>query len=82
MGAVDDILYDQCHKNAIIKYWKKNGRVGEVEPDEIDWDSHKKAMTSFGPRKHWVTKHFSGWAGSGVNMQKWGYRTINKFKVS
>jgi len=78
VGAIDDLLYDHCHRVETVHYWESKGRIMEQHADDIDWESHKKAMTTFGARKHWVTKHFLGWAGSGVNMQKWGYRTINK----
>ena len=78
VGKVYEILYDHCHRDKKIEYWKSKGRIIEVPEIDIDWQSHKKAMSVFGPRKHWVTKHFSGWAGSGVNMLKWGFRANNK----
>ncbi len=78
IGRADSLLYDHCHKDGSIQYWIDNGRIIEGSEDIIDWESHAKAMKAFGPRKHWVTKHFSGWAGSGVNMHKWGYRTSAK----
>ena len=74
VGRVDDFLYDHCHRTEILEYWVQKGRFTEEGADLIDWDSHAKAMKAFGPRKHWVTKHFSGWAGSGENMQLWGFR--------
>ena len=75
VGRLDSVLYEHCHRKEIVDYWISKGRVTEGEEDNIDWDSHGKAMKAFGPRKHWVTKHFSGWAGSGENMHKWGYRS-------
>jgi hypothetical protein len=75
VGRIDDLVYDHCHKEAIIEYWISKGRFTEEVAETIDWESHHKAMKAFGPRRHWVTKHFSGWAGSGENMQKWGYRS-------
>ena len=59
IGRLDDVLYEHCHKDEIIQYWISKGRITEEGALMVDWESHHKAMKAFGPRKHWVTKHFS-----------------------
>ena len=61
-------------RNTMIAYWEKKERIVEGTSDDIDWNAHNKAMKKFGPRRIWVSKHFSGWAGSGKMMQRWKYR--------
>ena len=75
VGRFDLCMYEHCHKKETINYWISQGQIAPGTEESIDWESHGKAMKAFGARKHWVTKHFSGWAGSGVNMHRWGYRS-------
>ena len=70
IGRLDDVLYEHCHKDQIIQYWISKGRITEEGVTMVDWESHHKAMKAFGPRKHWVTKIFLGWARSGEKMQQ------------
>ena len=71
---IDKSIYDKVHKDNIIHYWARTGRITKGMDDLIDWEGHKRAMKAFKGRQQWVTKHFSGWAGSGVMMNKWKLR--------
>ena len=70
----DTAIYDKAHRDNIIHYWAKNDRISDDTADLIDWEGHRRAMTAFKGRQQWVTKHFSGWAGSGAMMNKWKKR--------
>ena len=58
----------------MVEYWESKERVDQGKGQYVDWDSHGKAMKSFGRRKVWIAKHCSGWAGSGIMMTKWKWR--------
>ena len=71
---IDKQLYNHALKKHMIDYWEHKERVEKGQGDYVDWEAHSKAMKTFGGRKLWITKHCSGWAGSGVMMAKWKMR--------
>ena len=75
---IDSQLYSHALKNYMIGYWEGKERIEPGQGKDVDWKSHNKAMKSFGGRKVWITKHCSGWAGSGIMMTKWGKRDSAK----
>ena len=73
-SEIDKAIYDKVHRDNIIHYWARTGRITKGTEGLIDWEGHKRAMKAFRGRQQWVTKHFSGWAGSGTMMNKWKQR--------
>ena len=73
-SEIDQQLYDTSMRNDMIQYWEKKERIEEGSGEEVDWVSHSRAMKNFGPRRIWVSKHCSGWAGSGKMMLRWKFR--------
>ena len=71
---INKAIYEKVHKDNIIHYWARTGRISEGTEGLIDWEGHRRAMRAFRGRQQWVTKHFSGWAGSGTMMNKWKQR--------
>ena len=58
----------------MIQYWEKKERIETGVGEDVDWESHSKAIKNFIPWRMWLTKHCSGWVGSGKMMLKWNYR--------
>lgn len=68
----DTQLSEHALKQNMIDYWEQKEHIDPGKGAEVDWRSHTKAMKAFGGRKLWITRHCSGWTGSGIMMTKWG----------
>ena len=62
-----------------MAYWAKRGRFRQGKSEDIDWQSAGSATgKATRTRRQWVTKHVSGFCGSGVMMHRWKQRESAK----
>jgi hypothetical protein len=74
-----NVIRNHCVGTAAKVYWaNKQGGIGEVSPDEVDWDSLGIAMQETdSERRRWITKHTTGWCGVNKNMVRWKFAVIH-----
>ena len=61
-----------------MDYWAKRGKYGQGAHSDIDWQATGQAMSKATiPRRHWVSKHSSGFCGTSKMMHRWGKRATN-----
>jgi hypothetical protein len=74
-----DVAYqitDHIHGSKARKYWDDKRRFGLPGSSAIDWETVERAMsTSSFRRRQWVTKHTSGFCGTGKMMKLWKQRS-------
>ncbi len=69
---IRNTLLDYIHGGEARNWWDQKGRFMTGTSAEVDWDACAQAMRSAPvTRRHWVTKHASGWCGVGKMMQLW-----------
>ena len=69
-------LYNNIMNKTAHTYWIEDKQRYKIEDIPIiDWKSQHKALTSLGGnRQRTLSKWFSGWLGTGTNMQRWNLR--------
>lgn len=68
-------IHDIIQGRPILKYWNKQGRFPAEQNVKIDWNVIKHARESLPFYcKIGMTKHVSGFCGTGINMKLWKYK--------
>jgi hypothetical protein len=71
-------IREHCNATEAHAYWKKKGRLGTAEPDDVDWEVLGIAMQEKDTEKRrWLTKHATGWCGVNRNMVRWKFETVH-----
>jgi hypothetical protein len=53
------------------QYWAEHQKIGSARPTAVDWPAMGTALTKLPiHRRHWVTKHQSGFCSVGVQMKR------------
>ena len=76
---LEEAIKEARHAEKIVRYWEEMGRFGSGIHTEVDWETVGMGMASVPrTRRHWVTKHVSGFCSTGKMMQRWGKRASAK----
>ena len=76
---VRESIIEQRQGKDCLRYWDKKRRFGQGTTVKIDWEATGKAMHSISrTRQQWVTKHVSGFCGTGKMMMRWKKRDTAK----
>jgi hypothetical protein len=63
---------------ASLNYWESHGKYGQGTHSDIDWQATGQAMAKVKiSRRHWVSKHSSGFCGTSKMMHIWKKRATN-----
>ena len=72
-----DSLYISITQEIGYNYWEKKERYYYKDRRNIEWQSQYKAMKTIPTtRQQTLSKWFSGWLGTGKNMQRWKLRYL------
>ena len=79
IAPIRSALYAHIHNPLMDEYWQSRDRYKEDNQHTWDWEALKNAMTKTPiTRRHWITKHASGWCSVGVMAKRWGLRPNDK----
>jgi hypothetical protein len=74
-GGLQTAIQDAIHGPRSIAHWTKRGPFGKADSNAVDWEATVWAMKAAKiPRRHWVSKHTSGFCGTGRQMKRWKQR--------
>ena len=74
-GGFINAIHDTIQGLKIMEYWNKQERFPASQNMNIDWDVIKLARNALPfDRKIWMTKHVSGFCGTGEKMKLWQFR--------
>jgi hypothetical protein len=64
-------LHTATRGQATLDYWDKHGKFGQGSYSDIDWQATGQAMKTVSiARRHWVSKHSSGFCGTSKMMYR------------
>jgi putative intracellular protease/amidase len=70
-GGLQAAIEEAIHGPRSLAHWTKRGKFGNVDSTAVDWEATgwgmKAAKTS---RRHWVSKHTSGFCATGRMMKR------------
>ena len=49
---IDKAIYEKAHKDNIVHYWARTGRITADTEGLIDWEGHKRALKAFRGRSN------------------------------
>jgi hypothetical protein len=68
-------MYSHIHNPILDEYWHSRDRYQPATQDNWDWQALADAMKKTTiTRRHWLTKHTSGWCSVGVMAKRWKLR--------
>jgi hypothetical protein len=68
-------MYSHIHNPILDEYWHSRDRYQPATQDNWDWQALADAMKKITiTRRHWLTKHTSGWCSVGVMAKRWKLR--------
>jgi hypothetical protein len=71
-------LHTATRGQATLDYWETRGKFGQGSYSDIDWQATGQAMKKVSiARRHWVSKHSSGFCGTSKMMYRWKQRISN-----
>ena len=72
-------IKEQTHGNKAQVYWEQKKRFNDGTADDVDWQTTEETMKSMQQhRQHWLSKHTSGFCGTGKMMVRRKERTSAK----
>ena len=72
-------IYNYIHQPLLDKYWHHHKRFKKEDHLAYDWEGLADAMNRQPlTRRHWLTKHSSGWCSVGKMAKRWKLRSTDE----